>query len=92
MSTVAGIDGCPQGWVAARLDASNVEVVVRRKLGEILQALGDCELLAVDTPIGLPDFDSFPRRADLLAREFVGMRRRSVWLTAPRAIYDARYE
>ena len=47
----------------------------------------DVEVIGVDIPIGLPLTE--PRRADLLARKFVGPRWPAVFLTPPRAVLEA---
>jgi predicted RNase H-like nuclease len=81
---VVGVDACRGGWVAWEPGGSPV---VKRSFAEILLAFRAASVVAVDIPIGLPK--SEPRAADLAAREFVGARRSSVFLTYPREVLAA---
>jgi predicted RNase H-like nuclease len=54
---------------------------------ELLDDHRDASVVAVDIPIGLPV--SAGRRADALARSFVGQRRSSVFSTPPRSVLEA---
>ena len=83
---VAGVDGCKGGWLAAILEDHRVEFQLCPDFSSVLSL--DAEVIGVDIPIGLPH--SRPRRADLLARAFVGARWPSVFLTPSRAVLEAR--
>ncbi len=90
MTIAAGIDGCPQGWVAVVLvdgvfSAARIAATLRRLVAD----LPDAEAIGVDIPIGLPGDADWPRPADLLARAFIGLRRSSVFMTLPRAAWTA---
>jgi predicted RNase H-like nuclease len=84
-SRVAGVDGCKGGWLAALDGGGEVEFQVHRDFRSVLSL--DASIIGVDIPIGLPH--SEPRRADLLARTFVGPRWQSVFVTPPRAVLEA---
>ena len=86
---VAGVDGCPRGWVAAvgRVDGRGPAIVsVVLSFAELLASVerGDLVALAVDIPIGLPERG--PRRCDIEARRRVGPRRSSVFPAPVRAV------
>lgn len=73
---VLGVDGCKTGWVAAALGGRKHYLPTIDALGSLSST---ADALAIDIPIGLPT--NGPREADLLAREFLGIRRNSVFLT-----------
>ncbi len=90
---IAGIDGCPAGWmlVLAPLDgpfAPRLEVLPR--LSE-LGALGlSVAALAIDMPIGLPDrIDGAGRGAEKAVRKLLGARQSSVFSIPVRAAVEA---
>jgi predicted RNase H-like nuclease len=88
VDTVAGVDGCPRGWVAAVVRGRSVEWrVFGLSFRALLDGLADCAMVAVDVPIGLPDTGA--RKCDVTAREFLGPARSSVFLTPPRAVLVA---
>lgn len=81
---VAGVDGCPAGWVVATIaarphprGASGVEVVAG--IDEVIARVDDgtLDLVGLDLPVGLPD--AGPRVCDLEARRRLGPRRSSVF-------------
>lgn len=85
MSRVLGVDGCPDGWVALAPDADGARVYSAPTLAAVIAAAevdGPVHQVGVDIPIGLPDRG--PRQADLLARERLGPRRASLFLTPVR--------
>lgn len=89
---VAGVDGCPGGWVGAVWDlsygAGSVEWrALPLAFGPMLAALADCAVVAVDVPIGVPERGR--RACDLAAREVLGPLRSSVFVTPVRAVLDA---
>lgn len=88
MTRVAGIDGYPRGWVAVVLeDGRFADASVAKELGILIAGLGDVAAIGLDMPIGLPE-QGF-READQLARDFVGPRRNSVFMTPPRIVLEA---
>jgi predicted RNase H-like nuclease len=87
LSRVAGVDGCKGGgWIAAVLDEGRIEFQEHPDFTSVLSI--DAAVIGVDIPIGLPETE--PRRADLLARKFVGPRWPSVFMTPPRPVLEAR--
>ena len=90
---VAGIDGCPGGWVVVTASAEpDGPTTVERvsDLTGVLSALDAWALDAVgiDIPIGLPQIG--PRACDVEARAAVGPRRSSVFPAPLRGLLGAR--
>jgi predicted RNase H-like nuclease len=84
---VLGVDWSKQGWVAVALSGRDEpQVSVWRDLAELLSRRPDAICIAVDMPIGLPEVR---RKADELAREYVGARRNSVFITPPKKVLKA---
>ena len=84
---VAGVDACPIGWVAVELIDHRFNTALSRPtFTGVMAALQEAAILAVDIPIGLPD--SGRRAADQLARNFVGVRRSSVFFTPSRQLLE----
>lgn len=85
---VLGVDGARGGWVGALLPvggAGEVQVVSGPDLATLVDRAGGeaaLSLVAVDTPIGLPDTGT--RQADVLARRRLGPRGSSVFPTPVR--------
>ena len=82
---VLGIDGCRTGWVGILLDGEQVGAVHGATIGDLLAAaggVGALSCIAVDIPIGLPDKGR--RQADVLARQALGPRWQSIFLTPVR--------
>ena len=80
-----GVDGCPDGWVAVAPEADRARVYsAPTLLAVIARAEQDGPLVhvGVDIPIGLPAAGQ--RQADLLARDRLGRRRSSLFLTPVR--------
>ncbi len=76
---VLGVDACKSGWVAIRLGPS-----VTAHFAKTIDALPtDVSVIAIDIPIGLPDRGR--RTADVAARDLLGPRRSSIFLTPVRA-------
>jgi predicted RNase H-like nuclease len=82
---VLGVDWYRGGWVAVAL-ADSTEVWVDEDLERLIARAPDATCVAIDMPIGLPATE---RRADVLARKFVGPRWQSVFLTPPRDVLEA---
>jgi len=92
---IAGIDGCPDGWIAAIAtvdDLANVHVRVFAHFADILE-LGPFARIAVDMPIGLPDrAGTGGRAAERAVRHLLGQRQSSVFsVPARRAVYALDY-
>jgi predicted RNase H-like nuclease len=80
-----GVDGCPGGWVAARVAGGRVTW----HAGSFSELLAlDATVVGVDMPIGLPP-DGRRRAADLAARQLLGVQRASVFFTPPRGALHA---
>lgn len=87
--TLAGIDGCPAGWVAAIQADTEVELRLASRLKDLVDGLPARSLLAIDMPIGLPE--AGPRECDVLARRRLGAARGASVFAAPvRAVLNAR--
>lgn len=84
---VIGIDGCPSGWVAARVDPRSPDITWSTSdvdgIGTLLEPT--C-IVGVDMPIGL--VDSGWRECDLEARSALGRAGSRVFLTPPRAVLE----
>ena len=81
--TLAGVDGCPGGWIAAILHpdgGTRVERFAGHDPARLL-ARADIGIIVIDVPIGLPDRGS--RQADLAARRLLGRPRASSVFPAP---------
>lgn len=86
-SRVLGVDACKKGWVGL---ASDLRAYFGKNIGELVAAAevdGALEVVGVDIPIGLPS--SGTREADRLARDLVGKRRQSVFMTPIRTALEA---
>lgn len=81
MAQIAGVDGCPGGWLALVLDTETREVrtLLVNPLDELL--FEEIELVAIDIPLGLPERG--PRSCDTLARRQLGKGRASSIFSAP---------
>ncbi|TWT94052.1 hypothetical protein Pla108_37640 [Botrimarina colliarenosi] len=90
---VAGVDGCPRGWVAAvgPLQGDAIWLSVASSLRELIDLHPGVVAWAVDIPIGLAE--DGPRECDGLARRRLGPRRAvSVFSAPPRcAVADVDY-
>lgn len=78
--SVAGVDGCPYGWIAAvRIPATGeLSVAIADSFGALLDGpLALATLIVIDMPIGLPD--SPGRACEREARRAIGPRRSSVF-------------
>ena len=90
-----GIDACRTGWAGVVLGADSIRAGVFATSLEALYreaaAVAAVEVVGIDMPIGLPERGV--RQADLQARQCLGPRRNSVFLTPPRAVLqEAPYE
>lgn len=89
---IVGVDGCKAGWIAVSCPEGEPRLAVARvfeKFGDVVAALPNDSLLAVDMPIGLPDRAiRGGRQPDWAARNFLGPCRARVFpVPSRRAIY-----
>jgi predicted RNase H-like nuclease len=87
-----GVDGCPAGWLALRVDDGPFDVARGAGVFESITALwsavgADAVTVWIDIPIGLPD--AAQRAVDVAARGVLGQRRSSVFSVPVRAAFDA---
>ncbi|WP_378947062.1 DUF429 domain-containing protein [Mesorhizobium sp. ANAO-SY3R2] len=90
--TVAGVDGCKAGWIAViRQDAAELpEAKVFASFATLIGALPGDATVAVDMPIGLPDFTGKGGRGpEALVRPLLGQRQSSVFSIPSRASVHA---
>lgn len=83
MTIIAGIDGCPTGWlyVSKELASGQVAAQILPRIDELSQILPKPDVVTIDIPIGLTD--SGPRECDLQARRLLGKPRSSSVFPAP---------
>jgi predicted RNase H-like nuclease len=89
---LAGVDGCPVGWVVAfvRPAADEARVRVVPRFADVLVASEAPRIVAVDIPIGLPDcVGRGGRAAENAVRPLLGMRQSSVFSVPSRAALAA---
>src|SRR5262249_10896399 len=57
MTWLAGVDGCPGGWIVAflRLQGEEARIAVMPRFVDVLAAEEAPAIVAVDVPIGLPE-------------------------------------
>ena len=86
---VAGLDGCPGGWVMVLMDLDERGPPRRRVLSQFVDALNAEEqpaFIGVDMPIGFPERAVHGGRAcERMARQKLGPRRSSVFAAPSRA-------
>jgi predicted RNase H-like nuclease len=85
---LAGVDGCPGGWLMALLRPSGGEVQVRiaQRFADVLAAAEDPSVIAIDIPIGLPERVGIGgRAAENAVRPLLGARQSSVFSVPSRA-------
>jgi predicted RNase H-like nuclease len=86
---VAGVDGCPAGWIAVLLPAAGhapARIHVAATFAELLALPENPMRIAVDMPIGLADrAGPGGRLCDIEARTRLGARRSSVFTVPARA-------
>jgi predicted RNase H-like nuclease len=85
--TIAGADGCKAGWITVIAHASGEpEVRIFADFAGLVAALPDNAVVAVDMPIGLPDFTGHGGRGpERLVRPLIGERQSSVFSIPSRA-------
>jgi predicted RNase H-like nuclease len=94
-SWLAGVDGCRAGWVAVfvRPQRDEVRVRIAARFADVLSAPENPTIIAVDIPIGLPDYIGPDGRGpERIIRPLLGERQSSVFSVPPRAaIYAADF-
>src|SRR5262245_65521804 len=78
---LAGVDGCPGGWIAAfvRPTGDDCVVAVNANFADVLAAPRMPAIVAVDIPIGLPERAGHGgRAAENAVRPLLGQRQSSV--------------
>jgi predicted RNase H-like nuclease len=89
---LAGVDGCPAGWVVAfvRPAGDEAEVRIVGRFADVLEAPEPPVVVAVDVPIGLPERAAYGgRAAENAVRPLLGERQSSVFSVPSRAAIDA---
>lgn len=85
MRIVAGVDGCPRGWIAAVWGPDGVEWrVTPLSFRALLDALPDAVRIAVDVPIGCG-----PRSCDAEAKALLGKGGPSVFTIPAKEVLEA---
>ena len=93
-AVTVGVDGCKAGWIAVRRDPGSIprcpgstpSVDVFASFTALLASLPADAVLAVDMPIGLPEFSSKGGRGpEALVRPLLGQRQSSVFSIPSRA-------
>jgi predicted RNase H-like nuclease len=89
--TIAGADGCKAGWIAAILHPEiGPEAHIFATFAELVDRLPGDAIVAVDMPIGLPDFTAYGGRGpERLVRPLIGGRQSSVFSIPSRAAVHA---
>lgn len=88
--TIAGVDGCKAGWIAVICNDAGTYAQVFGSFAELLAAMPDDTVVAVDMPIGLPDFTTKGGRGpEALVRPLLGQRQSSVFSIPSRAAVHA---
>jgi predicted RNase H-like nuclease len=89
---LAGVDGCPAGWLVALVqpDGDAVRIGIAPRFADILAAPERPAVVAVDIPIGLPDTTGRGgRAAENAVRPLLGQRQSSVFSVPARAAIAA---
>lgn len=92
-SAIAGVDGCRAGWLAVSRLSQQAEpaATVFSEFADLVAALPDTTIIAVDMPIGLPDRTGLGGRGpERLVRPQLGQRQSSVFSIPARAAVYAR--
>jgi predicted RNase H-like nuclease len=89
---VAGVDGCPAGWLVALARSTGPEVRVRivPRFDDVLAVREGAAVIAIDIPIGLPPrVGAGGRTPERLVRPLLGERQSSVFSVPTRAAFSA---
>jgi len=90
---LAGVDGCPSGWIVAyaRADLSEVRVRLVPRFTDAANASEVPAVIAIDIPIGLPEHTGYGgRAAENAVRPLLGARQSSVFSVPSRAAIAAQ--
>ena len=90
LNGILGVDACKTGWVGVVLERGEASAYFGPTIAELIsiaEATKALAVVAIDIPIGLADAGR--RQADVKAREAVGPRRSSVFMTPVRAAIQA---
>jgi predicted RNase H-like nuclease len=90
---LAGIDGCPSGWIVAfaRADLSEVRLRLAPRFTDVPAAPEAPAVIAIDIPIGLPERAGHGgRAAENAVRPLLGARQSSVFSVPSRAAIAAQ--
>jgi predicted RNase H-like nuclease len=90
---LAGIDGCPSGWIVAfaRADLSEVRLRLTPRFIDVPTAPEAPAVIAIDIPIGLPERAGYGgRAAENAVRPLLGARQSSVFSVPSRAAIAAQ--
>jgi predicted RNase H-like nuclease len=90
---LAGIDGCPSGWIVAfaRADLSEVRVRLVPRFTDVPAAPEAPAVIAIDIPVGLPERAGYGgRAAENAVRPLLGARQSSVFSVPSRAAIAAQ--
>lgn len=90
--TAAGVDGCKAGWIAViRKAGGPAEACIFDSVSALVATLPADAVVAVDMPIGLPDFTHHGGRGpERLVRRFLGERQSSVFsIPSRKSVYAA---
>lgn len=89
-AALAGVDGCPGGWIAVIGDGASLRSEVFPSFAALAALLAERAIIAVDMPIGLPEKGG--RSAERAARAHLGERQSSLFSIPPRAaVYAEDY-
>lgn len=90
---IAGIDGCPSGWMVVIGPVSGPMILrhaVVPRLADLESRAPPLAALAIDMPIGLPDrIEGSGRKAERAVRPLLGARQSSVFSIPARAAVEA---
>lgn len=92
MRPIAGVDGCRAGWIAVvdRDGHGDVETCVYERFADIVEAMPDEGVIAVDMPIGLPERSARGGRGpEALVRPLLCRRQSSVFSIPSRLSVEA---
>lgn len=88
--TIVGVDGCKAGWIAVIRDGTGTNARVFGSFAGLLAVVPFDAVVAVDMPIGLPDFTTKGGRGpEMLVRPLLGPRQSSVFSIPSRAAVHA---
>lgn len=87
---IAGVDGCPAGWVAVVREAGRDRLEVVARFADLFDRPDAPDLVVVDMPIGLPArAGPGGRGPEALIRPLLGARQSSVFSVPSRAAVEA---